>query len=831
MTDTKENKTQGALRSGVVQMSFPAAGFCLVIPAGPTKVDKPIVCRLNTTGGIVGGGIVQAPTAGTFVTYTVVPGSDKAYLVSVNPQGCEPQGYVQELRLSYVDDVIPMSSYTFVKGLLQNVQDTNKNKEHATANVGLQDQYEGDLYFGDRYGPGIFTGRAQLTIKGSQASYIQMASTEDKINVLTAKAQLDSFADKITISPNLTKVLKASGVLQGLGGRLSEPDKFPLTIEESTPSKLKYANEQQGPLFRSQTFEGGAASGTHKTVISSTAGQPVVVASEMQSYDGQHMAFFSQGTCSIKTLAIPGLQDKPFEHLLQTQDGAKELEQRGMAADEIIQQVKKTKLSQNGFQRTLQLNKILQDDYEKALIAGMLGYKVLQLLEEGVEPFAGSLKAALQDWDRQGFQVGEFLSDGPKSADQNSYTENINRHANTSFITQDPDGSITLKDGWGSQITMSHGNIYISSALDTFIRPGRNLIGIVPQHMSLTTNGEMQLASKKSIRVGAQKNLQLASAISGEKGYTVLQNRSKETDAGDIVIRSNGKLSITSSEDMHIGINDKRLSNAKQGITAGNGSIFIQGNRIRIESQGELRLLGTQTGLYACNDSGGTGISLNTQDITVSANGLLIDTAFIYAGGIQGKSQLAIGPKGDNTVQLNKGSGSLVLRVTGQILCENLIVHDKLQAHGEIYGYSFRGFQPENQEIIEGTPAKYYNPIKTQIDMEFNQSIFSYPPQFDKNIQPWYNDGYICSKEFAFIDTWRATQLPTMCWQLLSQTEEYDKLKNISVSPTGQDNQFTMAYPGSTGWQTCKMSIIDDKYNIKYDGNISTDYKTFTKGE
>ena len=828
MADPKPKKTQSPLYSGIVQMSFPAAGFCLVRQTGPTVIDKPLVCKLNTTAGLLGGGILQAPTAGTFVTYTVIPGSDKAYIVSTNPQGCQPQGYVQELRLSYVDDVIPMSAYTFVKGLLQKVQDTNKNKEHATANVGLQDQYEGDLYFGDRYGPGIFTGRAQLTIKGSQASYIQMASTEDKINVLTAKAQLDSFADKITISPNLTKVLKASGVLQGLGGRLSEPDKFPLTIEESTPSKLKYATEQQGPLFRSQTFEGGAASGTHKTVISPTAGQPVVVASEMQSYDGQRMSFFAQGMCSIKTLAIPGLQDKPFEHLPQTEDGAKELEQRGMAADEIIQQVKKTKLSQNGFQRTLQLNKILQDDYEKALIAGMLGYKVLQLLEEGVEPFAGSLKAALQDWDRQGFQVGEFLSDGPKSADQNSYTENINRHANTSFITQDPDGSITIKDGWGSQITMSHGNIYISSALDTFIRPGRNLIGMIPQHMSLSTNGELQLAAKKNIKIGAEKNLQLASAISGEAGYTVLQNRSKQS--GDMVIRSNGKLSITSSQDMHIGINDKRTNNAGKGVTPGDGSIFIQGNRVRVEAQGQLRLLGAQAGLYACNSSTGTGIQLSTGVISIISPAVNMDTGNLRIGQFQANYTIKFGPN-NTEVSLAGGSSTVVVHVRGQLQSRGLFIGGYIQASGSIIGQDYMRWSTEEQETIPGTKQASIRTFRAQISRAFNTPMTNSALSFGENFQPWYNDDYICTKELTFIDQWLATQMPTMCWQLMPQTSDYDPLKSITVSATGNADKKTMSYPGSTGWQTCKMSVIDTDYNVKYEGNLSTNYKTFTKGE
>lgn len=85
MADPKSNKTQGNLYLGKVQMSFPAAGFCLVIPAEPTTVDKPIICRLDTTGGLLGCGLVLAPPANTLVTYTVAPGSDKAYLVSAHP--------------------------------------------------------------------------------------------------------------------------------------------------------------------------------------------------------------------------------------------------------------------------------------------------------------------------------------------------------------------------------------------------------------------------------------------------------------------------------------------------------------------------------------------------------------------------------------------------------------------------------------------------------------------------------------------------------------------------------------------------------------------------
>lgn len=92
----------------------------------------------------------------------------------------------------------------------------------------------------------------------------------------------------------------------------------------------------------------------------------------------------------------------------------------------------------------------------------------------------------------------------------------------TSFITQEEDGSILIKDGWGSEIRMSGGNIYISSALDTFIRPGRDCIGLVPRRLELDANGAAVIAAKKSVKVASESNLYLSSAVSGEDGYTVL---------------------------------------------------------------------------------------------------------------------------------------------------------------------------------------------------------------------------------------------------------------------------------------------------------------------
>lgn len=44
---------------------------------------------------------------------------------------------MQELKLSDVINIDPMSSLNCMLNLLQHAEETNKNKEHATATVGL----------------------------------------------------------------------------------------------------------------------------------------------------------------------------------------------------------------------------------------------------------------------------------------------------------------------------------------------------------------------------------------------------------------------------------------------------------------------------------------------------------------------------------------------------------------------------------------------------------------------------------------------------------------------------------------------------------------------
>lgn len=816
--------------NGIVQFVHPSAGFAVVTTTGPYAIDKTVICRLQTPGGIIGAGLLQAPVTGTTVSFTNLQGTDKYYIVSSNPQGLQPSGKAQNLRLHSHDKVPAMSFWSFVDSIIQFVEKFNKGKQRATANVGLQDQYEGDLYLGDKQGPGVFTGRAQITVKGSETSYIEMASLDDKINVVTVEAQLASLSDKITISNNLNKKLKASGALQGLGGRARNKDKYPLQLTDAEkPSTLKFSDNALQPVFRTQSFQGGAARGTYKTIVCpDEKDRNAVVMSQMDTYDGTGMKFYAQGTCSIKTTAIPGLVERPLQNPKTSLAGMQEIDDRQTEA----RKIEGMRLSQNGLQRALQLNQLLKDDQSKALLAGMLGAGAIQLINEQVEPYTASLKSNL-DWQGKTEMLGDMLGDGPTASDKQTYSgTDIKRFLNSSIITQDPDGSITLKDGWGSQITMSHGNIYISSALDTFIRPGRDLIQLVPRHLSATAQNQIELAAKKDVKIGAQKNLVMASAISGQEGYTVLQNRSrKQGNDNGMVIRSNGKLTLTSSDDMHIGINDKKLSNKGSSATYGNGSIFIEGQKLRLQSRGQLLLTGTDTGIYSIKNKTGAGIQIRDNIVTTVGSAIYLDTGNIKMGNFQTSYTVRTGNQEDEAATLSKGQGTLTVHIRGQLQSRGVTVAGSIMSSGQLLAQKYSILQETELKEIPGVKDSFIKQFRSSLRQLFNSPLKNAAVNYNAK-QDWYNDNFICNKELTFMDTWNVSYMPTMCWQVEAQ-DGFKKLKGISVKATGGEQKQTYTYPGSAGWKDgrCYLSEITDKklYTVQYNKPITQAYTTYTK--
>ena len=812
--------------TGVVQYAIPAFGWAMVIPAAGNGIDNPILCMPQANGGIVGAGTISVPNVGTTVTFRREKDTDIGYIISVNPTGTEPSTWKYVPRLRHSQFIPGVTDLDVVKTVIQTVYGKTNGKGKAVYVGGLQDQYEGDVYTADKKGPGIFYGRAQLTVRGSDLSYIEISALKDRIYTVTVESQFDTLTDKNTITTSLNKTLKASGTLQGLGGRPWDKTK-PFKADEKW--ELVYQDSVKDPLFRYQHFQGGAAKGTYLSVVGALQEKkeetPVLV-SQGTSYDGLCLAMSVQGKTWIKTPYVTGLTEKPFTTEQDTKERQEEIEQRLQKAKEFLDKFKDIKLSYQGVQRIAQLDAVIEKD-TRALTADMLGSDVQALIKNQVDPFTEAFGDNLPWEGGQQPLLGQFLGGFQTADTKDGFTgKTVKRFNDNAIITQDPDGTITLKDGWGSQITMSHGNIYISSALDTFIRPGRDLISMVPRHLVGGANGEIELAAKKDIRVGSQKNLALASAIGGQDGYTVLQNRSKNT--GNMIIRSNGKLVMTSSDDMHIGINDKRTVNNKEAANYSEGSVFIQGQRLRLESRDELRLMGKQVGVYGVSGTTGTGLQISSAALAMISPIIQMNTSSVTMGKFNNVYTVESATGEKKTITLQGGQESTQLHVRGQLQCKNIICFDAIQADGQCIAQSFAAIKAAQDKIPE-VPDEWYTKFVVSLSRIFNSALLGAPLKFKQKFQNWYKDKFICDRELKFKDDWETTKVPTMCWQLKGTT--IGKLKKIEQRTTGNPDKVTCAYPGSNGWKASMFTVDPETCQVKWQTTVQDSYTTHTKEE
>lgn len=100
--------------------------------------------------------------------------------------------------------------------------------------------------------------------------------------------------------------------------------------------------------------------------------------------------------------------------------------------------------------------------------------------------------------------------------------EKVRYYASRSAIQQLEDGSIVLEDGYGSQISMSGGNITITCSGDVLLLPGRNAITMAPQDLVLRAGNSADLtASRRDVRLKAERNLELLGANSGQGGVLI----------------------------------------------------------------------------------------------------------------------------------------------------------------------------------------------------------------------------------------------------------------------------------------------------------------------
>lgn len=805
------------LKQGIAQLVFPNFGVIIVRPTAST-VDPYYVCRLNSPGGFEGFSALYYPKAGDQVLFSVIPKTTKGIVISSSPTGKQLQTYTFISFLHNYPWDVTQQKLAWRKQLQQDLEQITKGKQHSTPLGAAQDVFSGDYILCDKKGPQFMLGRLQLTIKGSDLAYTEYSAVSNKITTVANTYQLDTFTSKIIIDTQLNKNLKAATIKQGLG-KYQLSDQYPVKLDKY---QVTYTDTNPTPVYREQSFNGGLLGGSSYTVMTATEekSQLYPVMSKFTGYTGLDYTFSADSRLSIKTPTPLGIREITDQQISDHLQKAKEFRDTSKKLPEVT----------DATQKAIQLQRLSQTSDNGILITTLLeGVDVEELIQNNVSPFTQSLYGGLS-WE-DGVQKTSQAMAGPSIAKyQNQLTKISNKlFDNTSFISQQPDGSIIIKDGWGSSIIMSRGNIYISSALDTFIRPGRDLINLVPRHCQTTSNQQIVLASKADIKVASQQSVHIASAVSGEQGYITIQNRSKEiTTNSGIILRSNANMSITASGDMRIALNDKTKVNADKKASTGKGSIIISGGAVSINSTSNMTITAKDgLGLYAYQSQKGAGINISNTQIAVVGSQIALDTSLVQCGKTDIIHTVKMPAKSQEFI-LNKGSSQFRLHVRGEVQCKGILSSGDVLGTGQLGGSSYIIFREKSLQTISGSQKRSIETFNKSMKDIFSSELTANIPMELSAKQDWYTDSYICTNELAFCQSSKLKyagnyRMPTMCWQM-SISDDTNNFKPVTVTKTGTD-QKTYTYPGKQAWISGTISSIDQNYTVQYVENL-TNYKT-----
>jgi hypothetical protein len=114
-----------------------------------------------------------------------------------------------------------------------------------------------------------------------------------------------------------------------------------------------------------------------------------------------------------------------------------------------------------------------------------------------------------------------------------------------------PDGGIVLTDGWGSQLVMSGGNIFLRCAGDVWAQPGRNFIAWAPHDAVLRAGNSAEVtAAKKDVRLKAEGNVHVLGGNGGQGGVLIesraegpvtasgFEGKGEEVESAGVVVKT-----------------------------------------------------------------------------------------------------------------------------------------------------------------------------------------------------------------------------------------------------------------------------------------------------
>lgn len=706
---------------------------------------------------------------------------------------------------------------------------------------------------------GLHVGRDLVQLRGSALAMVDLTDFGSRVRLVGQSVETHTaltehiVADQFTVDNQAANIQEAFGLLH-TDGQVVDYD---LDTEKLTPR-----DEFAVPLYRLQHVSGALAQGFEDIVVGwpvvngkdaprhDDTQEPPMLARRRLDYSGEATQASAHSLASVKTPWIQGITQLGY--------GGRATEAPYMFDD-----------LREPYYKEQQANEepdIPEDDNEDAITDAAINKMVDKLLTGA---YKEAMLKALQE---HGFSVSSSQSSvtgaeidvelpgGATSKQHYALPEHIDitdpatgrkqrYYSSMSFITQERDGSICICDGYGSEIRMCRGNIYISPALDLIMRPGRDFSSMTPGHLSLNAQGSVTINSSDSTFIRSVKDLKVAGATGGT-GIVTVESRASAGPAGTglpgLVLRSDSNLSVTAVNDMYIGRNSNH-GNGHEKTTppevAGsliidvgdNGSVYTRGKSVTVDA-GELT-----AGAFNLTDTDAAGL-VRGSAITVTAEsvGIFTDTVVMPATlnmkAMKDVVKATLCRNGrTRDAQLTTSTTPSIWLQNSMVIGQDLVVN----GIGRFNGHGKRGHALQAYGIVSTTDDAELPPKASTTKKLFTEQGLPLTPvnaapatvtaaaaaaSASKRV---YQDWFITGNQFAFPTTYNVSmsRIPGMVWQERSKLSGSPGDTWRETYMQDAEGNETACYPGYDIWETATISERGGKHDTPLNGGYVTNAK------
>ena len=242
--------------------------------------------------------------------------------------------------------------------------------------------------------------------------------------------------------------------------------------------------------------------------------------------------------------------------------------------------------------------------------------RFIELNEDWFLPDENALKPLVEDYDKireKKYGNEKFIAQEDKK----------------SSLSMEMDGSIIIRDAWGSEIVMKGGNITISCPGNLELRPGKSIVALGGHDVIIKGRKSVDVtATENDVRIKAEKNLHIHSSDGGillesdspERGQNYKDMTGEQIVSSGIVLKAKKARVFAWADTVHLGfVTNLFLESYKQS-----GTIFLLSDRINA--------IGTQQiNLFTEN----AGVLINESDGVLYGNGAYVfgsDSSGMFKG-------------------------------------------------------------------------------------------------------------------------------------------------------------------------------------------------------